>query len=317
MPHRAVIVAALQAAGLCIAGLIIPLLGQIAILFAPVPIIIVAVLHGRTAGLAATVIATLLVALLVSWQTALMLFLLGFGLMALGLSEGLSRGMRPETAIALGSILPLAALSAVLLPVMMQAGQDPGGMIADFLRKSLADAEKLYTDIGAPEVAGTIAAAADTVVFYLLRLLPGIIAMTTVMQAAGCYGIARSLILRRRPEVANDGPLLPRWHAPDAWVWPLIATLAVIAAAPRGSGLWFAGLNLAFLFLLIYTAQGVAVLEHYYRRARIPLILRSFMHAVILALPSIVAVIALGVVDIWADFRKIRTASGSAPTSAS
>lgn len=309
MPFRPVIVAALQAAGLYAAGIVVPLLGQFAIFFVPVPLITVTVLEGRQSGLLATVLAAGMVAALGSWQSALLLFLLGFGLMALGLSEGLLRGMRPESAILAGGALPVLALLAIAAPVLLQSGKSPVAITEEFLRQSIVDGQKIYTDLGLTEVAQTIGSLSDSLVFYVARLIPGLIAMTMLLQAAGCYGLSRALILRRRPgHGLAAGPAFATWHAPDQWVWPLIATLAVIALAPHGSALWFAGLNVAVLFLLVYTAQGAAVLEFYYRKARIPTVLRSFFHAVILALPTLVLVVALGVVDIWADLRKVRAA---------
>jgi uncharacterized protein YybS (DUF2232 family) len=309
MTLRPIIIAALQAAGLYIIGSIVPLLGQFAVLFAPVPLITATVLHGRATGAAATGLAAGFVALLGSWQVAVVLFLLGFGLMALGLAEGMLRNLRSETVVVVGSVLPLAALMALLAPFLLQAGKDPLALIETYLRTAITDVQKLYTDAGATEVAQVIATLSDTLVHYLVRLLPGIILTTTVMQAAGCYGLARALVLRRRPDLPMASrPALPLWHAPDTWVWPLIAMLALIAVSSRGTALWFVGLNLSFLFLFVYTVQGVAVLEFYFRKARIPVVVRSIMHAVLLALPTVVAVIAVGVVDIWADFRKVRAA---------
>jgi hypothetical protein len=120
--------------------------------------------------------------------------------------------------------------------------------------------------------------------------------------------MARSLVLRRDPGSRLAAhPSLAAWRAPDQWVWGLIATLGLVAAFPRGSTAWFAGLNLALLFLLVYIAQGVAIVEFFLRRARIPVIWRGLLHALLLALPTVVAVIAFGVVDIWGDFRKVRT----------
>lgn len=307
MTIRPILTAALQAAGLYIIGSIVPLLGQFAVLFAPVPLITATVLHGRAAGAAATGLAAAFVALVGSWQVAVVLFLLGFGLMALGLAEGMLRNLRSETIVLIGSVLPLAALAFLLAPFLLQSGKDPVVLVETYLRTAITDVQKLYTDAGATEVAQVIATLSDTLVHYLVRLLPGIVLTTTVMQAAGCYGLARTLVLRRRPDLPIAGrPALPLWHAPDTWVWPLIAILALIAVASRGTTLWFIGLNLSFLFLFIYTVQGVAVLEFYFRKARIPVIVRSVMHAVLLALPTVVAVIAIGVVDIWADFRKVR-----------
>ena len=50
----------------------------------------------------------------------------------------------------------------------------------------------------------------------------------------------------------------------------------------------------------------MAIVDHYLRKARIQPFMRGMIHTLILALPSIVFVIALGMVDIWADFRKLR-----------
>ena len=47
-------------------------------------------------------------------------------------------------------------------------------------------------------------------------------------------------------------------------------------------------------------------MEHYFRKAGIHTVVRGLLHAIILALPVVVCVMALGVVDIWADFRKVR-----------
>lgn len=305
MPYRSIILAALQAAGLYIAGAVVPFLGQMAILFVPVPLVIVTVLQGRAAGLSSIALAAVLVALLGSWQTAMVLFVLGFGLMAIGLSEGILRDLRPEGTVLIGTLLPLAALLVLLAPILLQAGKDPMTLVETFLRTSIADVQKLYTDLGATEVAQTLDAASDTIVFYLVRLMPGILLATTVMQAAACYGLARTLVLRKHPTMPlASRPSLPLWHAPDLLVWPLIVILGLIALPDRG--LRLIGLNFSFVFLFLYAAQGVAVLEFYYRKARIPLLLRGILHTVILALPSVVAVVAIGVVDIWADFRKVR-----------
>jgi len=59
---------------------------------------------------------------------------------------------------------------------------------------------------------------------------------------------------------------------------------------------------------LVYTAQGAALVEFWLRKVKIGVVWRSFAHTIILTLPPLIAVVvALGVVDIWADFRKVRS----------
>ena len=311
MPYRPIIIAGLQAAGLFVAGLLnIPIISQIVVLFVPVPLVAASLLHGRKAGALAAGIAAAIAAVIGAGHASILLVFLSLSLMALGLVEGMVRGLRPESASLLGGVLPLIPLLFFLLPLLARTGKNPVLLAEGYLRQNLAEAQQLYTRMGLADVAQSIAAVSDSVVFYLVRLIPGIVLATSLMQAATCYGLARTIILRRQPgSPLAKGPSFAVWHAPDPWVWGLIVSLGLVALSPRGSAAWFAGMNILFVFLLIYTAQGIAVVEHFQRRLRIPAIWRSLLYAVILALPTVVGVIAFGVVDIWGDFRKIRTAA--------
>lgn len=305
MNFRPILIAALQAVGLSLAGFLIPVLGQIAVLFVPVPLITVTVLHGRRAGVSATIIAAALVALIVSLNTAVVLFVLALGCMALAIAGGMMRNLRHETIVLLGGLVPLVLLVIVLAPVFIQSSKPPVAVAEEYLRQSLSESRELYTTMGLTEVVQTLDSLGENVIFYAARLIPGIIVTTTLMQALFCYSIARVIVLRRRPELPLAArPPFALWHLPDQWVWGLIATL-VLVALPDPSAR-FTGLNLLCLCLLAYTAQGTALVDHFLRKVRVPALMRSVLHALILTLPSVVAVIAFGVVDIWADFRKIR-----------
>ena len=311
MPYRSILIAAVQAAGLTIAGFLIPVLGQIVALFAPVPLITVTIREGRKAGIAAMSAAAALIAVVVSGQAVFMLFFLSLGCMALGLSEGLLRRLKPEQAILAGGVLPLAALIVVLTPLLIKAGKNPVMLAEQYLRTSITDAQQLYTQLGLADVAHMLDAVSDRMLYYLVRLSPGIILATTLFQAACCYGMARTILLRKDPGLpVPDKPSLADWHAPDQWVWGLIVTLGLVASGLIGrvdSVAFLIGLNLALIYLLVYTAQGAALVEFWLRKVKIAVVWRSFAHAIILTLPPLIAVvIALGVVDIWADFRKVR-----------
>ncbi len=305
MSYRSVVIAAIQSAGLMITGFLIPLLGQMIAVFAPVPLMTLTVRSGRAAGLAALAIAATLIMLITGGQAVFLSFFLGLGLMAIGISEGMLRRLRPETAILLGALLPLAALTLVGVPLLLKTGKNPVALAEIYLRQSVSDARQIYTQAGLQQVADMVGEASERVIFYLVRLLPGIVLAVTLFQSACCYGMARSLLIRKGPaHDAAAGPSLAAWHAPDVWIWGLIAGLGCIAFP--GRTIHFIGLNVAIVYLLVYAAQGVSIVESILRRARVPALWRSVLHALILALPLAVGVVALGVVDIWADFRKIR-----------
>jgi uncharacterized protein YybS (DUF2232 family) len=217
------------------------------------------------------------------------------------------KGIRPEYSIFLGGILPVAAAMVPLVYSVLQAGVDPVSAAEEYIRNSIQEAVKLYASIGLTELAEQVRGVADLFVHYFVRLLPGIVIATSLVQTACCYGIARYLILRR-PVTGPDLSLQPSialWHAPDAWVWGLIVSLGCIAVPDEI--IKFAGMNFSIIFLLVYTVQGMAVVDFLLRKGGLNAPVRAIIHTVVLALPSVMFLPLLGVVDIWADFRKVRT----------
>jgi uncharacterized protein YybS (DUF2232 family) len=304
MNYRSTLLASAQTLGLFIAGFIIPVLGQALVLLTPIPIIVTYVRDGRAEGLTALLAAVAIVTVLLGWHMAAIL-LFSFGLMAIGTAEGMRRRLRPESIVALGGLLPVATAGLVLAYYLAHTGKNPVTILEGHLRDSIAEAAKLYSSLGLKEMASLVTSVTDTFVHYLVRLVPGITVATSLVQAACCFGLARAAILRTSGSAPFPSqPSLAAWYAPDAWVWGLIATLALIMVPNEAARL--TGLNCAIVFSVVYLVQGIAIVEHVLRKARIKAIARSLIHALILALPTIVFVMALGVVDIWADFRKVR-----------
>ncbi len=305
MNVRAVLTATLQTTALFAAGFIIPLLGQMLALVTSVPLVLAYVRYGRREGLAALGASCVLVLFLGGWLAAAILFF-SFGFIAVGIAEGMRRHMKPEQAVLLGGLLPIAVLGAIVLFYLVRVGKNPVSAVEEYLRESIAEAAALYLKMGFSDTATMIKSVSDSFVHYLARLMPGITIATSVMQAAFCYGVSRIIINRKDGPVTAAGQpsLLALWFAPDAWVWGLIASLALIVL-PREIAR-ITGWNLAILFAVVYLTQGTAIIEHFLQRGRLKPVMRSLIIILLLALPSIVFVITLGIVDIWADFRKVR-----------
>jgi len=306
MNFRSTILATVQTSGLVIAGFLVPVLGQALVLFTPVPLIVAYARDGRTEGLTALISSAAIIAALLGWYIAAVFFF-GFGLMAIGTAEGMLRQLGSEFIVILGGLLPIAAAGIVLALYLAQTGKNPLTILEKHLRDSIADAAKIYSSLGLMEMSSAVTSVSDSIVHYLVRLVPGITVATSLIQAACCLGLARLIILRRPGEVpASSQPSFAAWHAPDAWVWGLIVALALIMV-PR-EAVRLIGLNCAIVFTVVYLVQGIAIIENVLRKARLKAVARCLIHAFILALPTIVFVVALGVVDIWADFRKVRQA---------
>lgn len=304
MNYRPIFTATVQTVGLYAAGFIIPVVGQVLALITPVPLILVSLRNGRKEGFVALGASAALIAVLGGWQAAAIL-LFTFGLMSVGIAEGMRRQMKPEQVSLLGGLLPVAVIGLAVAFYFFRVGKSPVGAIEDYLRTSLAEAAALYTKMGLNDMAATVTSVSDTFVHYLVRLIPAITIATSVTQAATCYSFSRAVITRKDPASPLAGqPSLSLWHAPDTWVWGLIAALALLVV-PNGTSRLI-GWNLAILFAVVYLAQGIAIVEFYLRKAHIKPFVRGLILALILAMPSLVFAIALGIVDIWADVRKVR-----------
>ncbi len=306
MNLRAVLTTTAQAVALFAAGMVIPVIGEMIFLFTPVPFIVTAVRHGQREELTAIAGATVIIAAVAGWQAGTIL-LFGFGFAAIGVSWGMRKGMNPEYAILLGGLLPVAAAAALLAYSVLALNANPLAAVEQYLRNSIQEAVKIYTAMGLADMATAVTAMSDAFLYYFVRLLPGIVIAMSLVQTACCYGVARACILRK-PGVGTDftaQPSLASWHAPDAWIWGLIVALGCIAAPLEA--VKYAGLNVSLLYLIVYTTQGMACVEHFLRKAGIAAPARSLLHALILALPTVVFLVVLGVVDIWADMRKVRT----------
>lgn len=302
MNPKKIFITALWTLILYLAG-VIPFIGQAVAMLAPVPLIISYVRNGRLSGIAALGIACAIVFGLGGWQSAVLLVL--FGLMAVGAGEGMLRRMRHESVVILGGIPSLAAGVIILVFYYGIGGVDPLSGAETYLRESISQVVRIYTELGFTEAAERVSSISDRLVFYLTRLIPAFVVSTVLVQSACCYWLARIIILRRE---AGDAGLVrgrfSEWHAPDKWVWGLIAALGLVIIQPHTMKI--AGWNILLVFGLVYTAQGMAVIEYYLIRASLPAFVRGLIFAVLLALPSAVLIPVLGLLDVWADFRKVR-----------
>jgi hypothetical protein len=97
---------------------------------------------------------------------------------------------------------------------------------------------------------------------------------------------------------------LSRWRVADRMIWVLIASGFALFVLPADLG-WVAT-NLFVVALACYFAQGLAIVSYFLQRVGLPRPLRAATFAVI-ALQYLAAalVVALGVFDLWGDFRNL------------
>lgn len=289
-------------AGLYAAGLSLAPYAGLFLLAVPLPGLIVASQAPMACGLWLTLTTSVLG--LGLGPNAAAAFVLLFGIPACTVATGLRRGWSIEhTIVAATAAWSIAGASLALL-----ACGDLSTLITT-AREQLAHGFDLalstYGSFGASET--TVAAAAAeraTMITALLEVLPAIVVL------CGALMIIVNLVLLRSWTTAAHDVDLRLWRTPEALIWALIGTGFTMFLPWRPAGLL--ARNLFLVLLGCYFCQGLAIVSYFLERFRLPRGLRVAGYLLI-AVQHVVAgiVLALGVFDLWGDFRRLSAGSAN------
>ena len=205
--------------------------------------------------------------------------------------------------LALAALLPWLAPYADLVARVERELLAGDGQLLELMRQlgagreRLAGMEKAVTENAALRHAA-LPHVIPTVLFLWVALLTG----------AGRSLAARAARVLRWPRLS--GVRLRDWRLPDGALWTFIVGLAVLvspwsALAPTG---WTLLLNAG----LGYCVQGVAVVESLLLARGVPpsVIILTMLFVSMIAMPMFVfATAALGLSDVWLDYRRLEPAS--------
>ncbi|MDO8434877.1 MAG: DUF2232 domain-containing protein [Candidatus Binatus sp.] len=300
--------AAALAGAFFLAGGAIPVLGGIAMLFAPAPILIFAV--GRPSPNLRAIIAMLLagafVALLAGPIAGIGYFV-SFGLATAIMCYMLERGSSFERIAGVTAAAMVAAVAAVALAFT----GGPDGLIRtlhDELAQGMARGQEFYKYFGVQQ---TITADTQaSIIATTIRLSPAFLILL-----AGCTALLNLRVFWRwvgpqRLPYSLFGDL-SRWSAPEWMVWLLLAS---------GFGLFIPVSGVSDLALsgfiavaAIYFCQGLAIVGFYFHSLAVPAIVRAIIYFVVFAQPVVAGVLCIaGIFDMWIDFRRLKPPSHEA-----
>ncbi|HKI50891.1 MAG TPA: DUF2232 domain-containing protein [Geothermobacteraceae bacterium] len=277
-------------------------IGVLLNLVVPFPIVYLAMRQGlRAAGLAtALVLAALLV---LGGPTSLLSYLLQFGSVSLLLPALLLKSWSWDRAVVatLGLALAIATLALVIFTAQQEISLTKS--IGQYVDSEIKLALNLANDSNLSiEQQDQYRAAVTSMGTFLKQTLP---AWTVTVFGAMLLLQVFLLSLRAEGRYLVIGPAFSSWSVPEVMVWPLIAAgfaVAFASGVPR-----LLGLNLLVVFLPIYFLQGLAVVTFFFQKKQVSPMLRALGYTLIAFLnPMPMIVTAIGVFDMWADFRKPR-----------
>lgn len=231
-----------------------------------------------------------------------------FGLVLLfgGPAFVIAVGFRRQWAVEGTVVAAVAAWTAAVTSLAFLAYGDLGTLIMvmrDQLTHGVDLALSTYGSLGVAESAVSAAhAERDLLVTGLLEVLPALVVLCGALMT-----IANVVLLRSWTAGPRDVDLR-LWRTPEQLIWALIGT--GFAMFLPWQPLNLIARNFFLVLLGCYFCQGLAIVSYFLERLRLPRGVRIAGYLLIAVQHIIAAVVlALGVFDLWGNFRRLSTGS--------
>jgi uncharacterized protein YybS (DUF2232 family) len=230
-------------------------------------------------------------------------YLLQFGLASLTLPYLLRRGWPWDRAVAGALLLVLFVAGLVLAGYGVSRGVAVTELVNRYVHGEVESALALYQKADIPqeqleELRTVVRHMAD----FLVSAWPALMVAVT-----GAILLLMVLILSALSAGRYEVPGIPfrLWKAPEKLIWLLILAGFGVLYAPGPAQR--VALNVLTILLPLYFLQGLAVLAYFFQRKGIPPFLKGLGYLLVVVLnPLPLILTAVGVFDLWADFRKPR-----------
>ena len=287
----------------------IPIIGFVAALFIPLPILFYRLRLGRINGLVIPIISSLVMVVFIGGISLDILFFAGLLLIGFILGElfELNLSIEKTTLYASGSVV-LSGLIGLIISSML-TGEGVFEIVSNYVAKNLELTLVLYQSMGmSQENVQLISQSLDKIQHVLVTIIPALVSTSTLFVTWISILLAKPVLISRSLHYPDFGPL-NLWMAPDYLVWVVIGCgLAVFLPIPV---IKVIGLNGLLILMTVYFFQGIAIVSYYFNKKRFPKILRIFLYT-LMALQQLIllAVIGLGFFDLWINFRRLGKETG-------
>lgn len=231
-----------------------------------------------------------------------------FALASMGLvGMAMARTAQKNYSIEIITILPaLILLGAIAFYVIYSASQlsiSPWQLIENYFTQAVELNIKLYSQLPLkPEELKAIQDGKPTVIKLFTGIFPAL-CIITVLFTVWMNTLMGNRILFKTGIILPQLSALCEWRAPGWLVWFFIAGGALSLLAQTNIRLW--GLNVFLVVSAIYLLQGLAIVSFFFQHKNIPFFFR-WLGYFLIAIQQIlmIAIAAIGLFDIWIDFRK-------------
>jgi uncharacterized protein YybS (DUF2232 family) len=305
-PHREFLTAMAVTTLVAMMGLYLPVIGFLVSLFIPLPVLFYRSKLGRSKGALILVAVTVVVAFSMRWRSvASMVFFFELGLVGFILSEVFEMDLSLEKTVALTTAVVVGSGACMVGLYALMSSSSPVAQLSNYMSSNLQLALDLYREMDATdERIDMVAQSMEGILYVMLRILPAIAIVSTLLVVWSNLLLARPLLRSRQLHYPDFGSL-DKWKAPEPLVWVVIAS-GVLLLVPH-KGLKLLGVNGLIIMMTVYFFQGISIVSFYFEKKQFPKVLRGILHGLIAIQQFVLLlVIAIGFLDMWIDFRRIK-----------
>jgi uncharacterized protein YybS (DUF2232 family) len=301
--------AAFGAAALFLAGGVMPMVGGIVMLLAPTPVLGFAIGYPR-ALLRMTAVLTLAAGLIAlgAGPHAAAAYLLTFGLATIVMVSMIDRRRPFETIVLFSAAAMLIVGAAAALALFGSPAA-----LAEALRHDLILAMdrggKFYKSIGIDSAISSETRA--NIIEATMRLSPALAVLSAAFTVLVNLGVFWRLGGRQQRLGYMLFEDLARWSAPDWLIWVLLTTgFGVFIPVDALSTI---ALDVFVCVAAVYFCQGLAIMAFYFKVLAMPPLARGLIYFITIVQPVLAALVcAVGIFDLWIDFRRLKPPSQEA-----
>jgi len=287
----------------------IPIIGFVAALFIPLPILFYRLKLGRMTGAVVPIGSSLIMVILIGGVSIDALFFTELLLIGFILGELIELNLSIEKMILYTCGCVLLTGLAGLLIFSILSGESIYAFVSRYVARNLELTMVLYRGMGMSEESiQLISRSLDKIQHVLVTVIPALVSVSTLFVVWTSILLARPVLKSRALFYPDFGPL-NIWKAPEYLVWGVIG--CGLALFLPNTAIKIIGLNGLLILMTVYFFQGIAIVSFYFDKKRFPRIIRIFLYTLI-ALQQLIllAVIGLGFFDMWFNFRRLDKQTG-------
>ena len=287
------------------ASILIPVFGFFCSLFIPLPTLYYRIKLGRTTSVFIPVLGFIIMVAVMNSFTIDVVFFAELLLVGFILAELLESRFPIDKTILYTCGVVLISAAVCLFIFSSASGKNLFTIISQYVAHNVELSLALYQSLGMPEEnLHLIRGSLEKIHYILVRIIPALTTASTLLVIWMNILVSKAL-LKGRFRLHPDYGKFKQWQAPDFLVWSVIGCGLLLLFPTSVTKLF--GLNGLLIAMTIYFFQGIGIVSFFFEKKRVPRFLKIFIYSLIaLQQLALIAVIGIGLFDMWFDFRKLK-----------